>query len=312
MKKSDSELLKDLKGLVAHERVLLVDLLRHLREVERRELHLERGHRSLFAFCTLELGYSEFEAITRIQAMRLVKDLPEVEAKISTGELSLSVAAKTQAAFQREELTLLEKREVLISVNGTSVKAAEKKLAEYFPDRIRPEKAKPIAKNQTRIEFTASDALMDKLTRLKEILAHKNYDGRFDLLFEELADIALKKLEPVDAPIHSTCKVKNSRYVPLVVKRNASKTCEYQDPLTGRRCNSRHGLQHDHIEEYANGGTNAPENFQRLCGPHNRFKSRRNLWQRNIELSTAKASPADSPQNPRIEPAAPLRRPPKS
>ncbi|MGZ3712505.1 MAG: hypothetical protein ACXVBE_12155, partial [Bdellovibrionota bacterium] len=99
MKKSDLELLQDLKGLVTRERVLLVELLTHLREVEARQLHLERGYSTLFKFCRGELGYSEQETQIRIQAMRLMKDLPETEEKFSSGELSLTVAAKSQAAF---------------------------------------------------------------------------------------------------------------------------------------------------------------------------------------------------------------------
>ncbi|MGZ3695764.1 MAG: HNH endonuclease [Bdellovibrionota bacterium] len=274
MKKSDLELLQDLKGLVTRERVLLVELLTHLREVEARQLHLERGYSTLFKFCRGELGYSEQETQIRIQAMRLMKDLPETEEKFSSGELSLTVAAKSQAAFHREELGLDRRKEIMSEILGTSTRAADKKLAELFPEAPKPEKAKPIGNGKTRIEFTASDELMEKFTRLKEILAHKNYDGRFDLLFEELADIALKKLEPANnATQLSAHKVKHSRYVPAIVKRTAKNYCEYQDPLTGRRCNSRHDVQHDHIKDYAKGGTNAPENFQRLCGPHNRFKS---------------------------------------
>ncbi|MGZ3693160.1 MAG: HNH endonuclease [Bdellovibrionota bacterium] len=275
MKKSDSLLLQDLKGLVARERVLVVDLLRHLREVERRELHLERGYSTLFKFCRGELGYSEQETQIRIQAMRLMKDLPETEEKFSSGELSLTVAANTQVVFHREELDFNRRKEIMNEVLGTSTREADKKLAELFPEAPKPEKAKPIGNGKTRIEFTASDALMEKFTRLKEILAHKNYDGRFDLLFEELADIALKKLEPENnAPQLSAPKVKHSRYVPASVKRKAKNYCEFQDPLTGRVCGERHGVQHDHIKDYAKGGTNAPENFQRLCGPHNRHKSR--------------------------------------
>lgn len=37
---------------------------------------------------------------------------------------------------------------------------------------------------------------MQKLERLRELLAHKNFDGTYSKLIELMADIALKKLEP--------------------------------------------------------------------------------------------------------------------
>jgi hypothetical protein len=46
------------------------------------------------------LGYSEPEAMLRIQAMRLVRKAPEVENRIEKGELSLTVAAMVQGGFE--------------------------------------------------------------------------------------------------------------------------------------------------------------------------------------------------------------------
>lgn len=318
MKKSDAILLQDLRGLVAREREVLIDLLRHLREVERRELYLARGYSSLFAFCEGELGYSNAEAQYRISAMRLMRDLPEVEESLADGGLSLTVAAAVQSKFRGKKIAPERKMEILGEVTGISSRAAERILAEIFPEDAKPERARAVAGGKTRIEFTASESLMEKLNRLKEILAHKNYDGRFDLLFEELADRVLKELEPeaiepeaiglVDRPasgageslaigaVDRTAieavggpaplasrkpnslgapKVKRSRYVPAAVRRGPNHGCEYIDPETGRRCGTRHGLQFDHIMPFAEGGTNAPENFQRLCGPHNRYRWRK-------------------------------------
>lgn len=313
MKKSDKELLSNLKAIVARERLIVIELLRHLREVEARSLHLSYGYSSLFAFCVGELNFSEQETHLRIQGMRLVRDVPEAEEKINSGELSLTVAARVQGVSRKENLSPDEKWSVLEAVAGLSVREAERKILEFFPSPEKPEKKKMISGGKTRIEFNADTELMTKLERLKELLAHKNYDGRFDLLFEELADIALEKLEKNDAPLLSAHKVKHSRYIPAAVKRALpwKEGCNYTG--AGRRCGSRYGLQVDHIHDYAGGGTNAPENLQLLCGAHNRFKSRKNPSRTNTAPLPSRAvlSSATSPRNPRRAPGDPAHQPPK-
>src|SRR5690348_1130085 len=69
---------------------LLTQLLHHLRENERRRLFSAHKYPSLFAYVLGELKYSEDEAARRISAMRLLRDVPEIEEKIESGELSLT------------------------------------------------------------------------------------------------------------------------------------------------------------------------------------------------------------------------------
>src|ERR1700677_3167081 len=100
---SNSDLILKLKNLVIEERKLTAEILEYLREVEVRKLFLELGYPSLFEFCMRELGYSEGSAQRRISAMRLIKTLPEIEDKIVTGELSLSVVSQAQSFFRAQE-----------------------------------------------------------------------------------------------------------------------------------------------------------------------------------------------------------------
>ncbi len=89
--KKDQNLILELKNLVSTERRVLTKILHYLREIEVRKLYLTRGYPSLFAMLTQELGYSESAAGRRIQAMRLIKEIPQVEAKIEKGTLSLRI-----------------------------------------------------------------------------------------------------------------------------------------------------------------------------------------------------------------------------
>jgi 5-methylcytosine-specific restriction endonuclease McrA len=70
-----------------------------------------------------------------------------------------------------------------------------------------------------------------------------------------------------------------SRYIPIKEKRKVLLTnqngCTYQDPKTGRICQSKHGLQFDHIKPFSQGGDHQADNLTLLCGAHNRFQAER-------------------------------------
>jgi len=206
--KNNDLLISDLKELVSRERELLTKILHYLREVENRKLFLEKGYPSMFAFVTEELGYSEGQAQRRIQAMRLIKDLPEVEKKIESGELSLTVASQVQGYIQREnkkrklekanKLTQLEKLDLVQKLEGTSSRTCEKKLAEISPETEMPrEKIRIIDAEHTMIQFVANKDLMKLINRAKELTSHQNPEGRFDKLFLKTFKIALEKIDPI-------------------------------------------------------------------------------------------------------------------
>ncbi len=307
----NAELLETLKNLVKKERAALTEILRHLREVETRRLFLARGFPSLFAFCTKALGYSEGEAHVRIQAMRLLTALPQVESHIEAGRLSLTVAAQAQSKFRKYEKTstpikAAQKTAIVEELLDSSAREAERKLATHFPETKLPrDKMRPLTKELTRIEFNANQQLCEKLEKLKALLAHKNFSGRMDLLIEELADQALKKLnheanlkrpaKPKKMPLQSEPKnddplleasqvgiaplrpEETNRYIRVAVKNALWKRdqgkCQYLDLETGKKCATSHGLQIDHIHEFHKGGSNELKNLRLLCGSHNRWRN---------------------------------------
>ncbi len=298
---SDQQLLSELKSLVQRERELLMEILKFLFEVERRQLFLSRGYPSLFAFCMGELAYSESQAHTRIQAMRLVKSVPEAAEKMESGALSLSVAAAAQSAFRRSQKLELpvspaDKKTILASLSNLSTRNAEQILLERMPASAVPiEKTKPVTSQLTRIEFNADAALMQKLEKLKNLTAHKNYEGQWDTLFSLLADIGLRHLtsDPNknaklknsasnDAALLGTSQVDGgpqrnlSRHIPAVVKRHVwnrdGGRCQYRDPVSGRICSSEHAIQFDHRHKFSEGGDHKPENLRLLCAAHNQWR----------------------------------------
>src|SRR6266404_7007373 len=85
---SDDALHESNKKSAAAERDATVRLLHHLRETERRRLFSKYRRSSLHEYVISELKYSEPEANLRISAMRMMRDVPEIEAKIANGSLS--------------------------------------------------------------------------------------------------------------------------------------------------------------------------------------------------------------------------------
>ncbi len=321
---SNDELLSGLKTKVENERKLLMEILYALREVEARRLHLEIGYPDLYQFAMKELGYSAGAAHRRISAMRLLKTVPEIAPKLESGELGLENASQAQVFFRKEDqrrkaegeqkLSLEEKREVVTELFGKSTREGQRVLMERSPDVMIPtEKTRPLPEQKTLIQFVASQELMAKLEELKNLMAHKNFEGRMDVLIDQVADIALNELRPTrkssqksesqaspeqnqtpapGVPATGSMEPKNiagaeaksdpekrSRYIPVDVKRTVllrnQNGCTYKDPKSGRVCRSRHGLQFEHIVPFSRGGQNTAENLTLLCGAHNRYRAER-------------------------------------
>jgi hypothetical protein len=251
-------------------------VLGYLREVEKRKLFVERGYSSLFAYCTGKLGYSEPEAMLRIQAMRLTRAVPEAAKKIEEGELRLSVAAKIQSAVKEAP----EKaKELVRELAGASKREAERRLAEVFPQETRGEKARPVNEDKVEIRFTVTREEFELFQKLMDRKAHTNFEREYEKLFTALAKAELKKLEGKqgnDSLPHGLGEV-NSRYIPAATKRKVWKRDEgrrqYRSP-NGHRCQTTHGLQLDHIHPFAQGGQTTEENLRLLCGAHNRGRAK--------------------------------------
>src|SRR4051812_43014645 len=99
---SDEALHGRSQQLARREREILSEILEHLREIDRRKLFSAFGYKSLFEYAVKEFSYSEDQAYRRINAMRLLKELPEVEKKISDGSISLSALSVATSLFKAE------------------------------------------------------------------------------------------------------------------------------------------------------------------------------------------------------------------
>jgi hypothetical protein len=126
---SDHALLAQLEAISVIENDATVDILLHLAEIERRELYVEQGYSSLFAYCTQgKLKYSEPAANRRISGARAVAKFPGLIVFLRNKELNLSTLSLVSGILSEENRT-----EVISNICGKSRRDVEEYLSCFRP-----------------------------------------------------------------------------------------------------------------------------------------------------------------------------------
>jgi hypothetical protein len=201
---NDEGLLSKTDALVREERELLTSILHHLREIERRRLFSALGYKSLFEMTVRRFGYSEDQAYRRLAAMRLLKELPEVEEKISSGEITLTHIALIHSLFRQEknqnqkDMSREAKLSAIERISGTPVREAQRIALSLSsaPEVAKPDRVYVISENHIEMRFTASIEIQEKIERLKGLLAHQNPNMSLGELFEKLCNLGLEQWNP--------------------------------------------------------------------------------------------------------------------
>jgi hypothetical protein len=136
----------------------------------------------------------------------------------------------------------------------------------------------PLGPARYRVQFTASEALRDKLERLQALVP----DADLATLVEQAVTEKLERLEArrfgrTKAPRKTLAQADTSagpRFIPAPVRRTvyerAGGRCAFVD-AGGRRCESRSRLEFHHRHPHGYGGDRTPENISLLCRSHNRY-----------------------------------------
>lgn len=171
----DDILLEKIKILVKNERETTLQVLQHLREVERRHLFASLAYSSLFEYAVKELKYSESSAQRRISSMRLLKELPELERKVESGALPLSTLSQAQSFFRQEKTQASEKMQILCALEFKSAREVEKELMSRAsePEKLIKEKLRPVSATHTEIKFVAEEDFVNEIAELRALLSHK-------------------------------------------------------------------------------------------------------------------------------------------
>jgi Txe/YoeB family toxin of Txe-Axe toxin-antitoxin module len=252
---TDKQLLKDTKQLSQDDRKLTSRILHHIKEIDSRKLYTELGYSSLFRYVVQELGYSEGSAGRRVSAARLLQEIPEIEKKIESGDLTLSNISKASDKFKEFAVTdKTLKKEILNTIENTSTRDCEKTLSEIVNPSI------PMFSQPKVHAFYLSEDNFQKYEDIRALLAHHKLSR--DEIFKKVFEIALNKLIDQKFKTSSTkiTTTKNSRFITAAVKKavyNRDKKCQ--------KCGSKFALEFDHITPYSLGGKTEKENLRLLC-----------------------------------------------
>jgi len=282
---SDAMLISKTQALVAEERRIGVEVLDYLQEIYSRRLYSARGFKSLHEFCVKSLGMSEGSAYRRIATLRLSRDLPETQNAIAEGRVSFTTASLLHGFIQAEEkektVSYETKEELFKSIEGKSRVECEKLFATLSPRRVEPDRVRPVSATCAELKLVLQDALLQKLEKIKGLLAHQMNGNTYADLLEKMAEIVLDRIDPERKPAklkvapEIPSPARESRYVPAAIKRaiwkRAHGQCEFCDPLTKRRCEGKSHLQLDHIQPFAFGGASSEGNLRLFCAAHNRW-----------------------------------------
>jgi hypothetical protein len=236
---TDKALIAKTVSLVKEERELLTKILHHLREIERRRLYSSLQYKSLYHFTVKHLDYPEAQAYRRINAMKLLNELPELEEKISTGDISLTHLSLAQALFNSEKkvtksaFTHEQKLNVFDQIAKKSVREAEKITLSLSssPAELKPDLIKVISADKVEFRFTANTSTKEKIEKLKGFLAHTSPNISLGELLEKLCDLGLEEWDPAKAPAarRKRCVKKSITTSEEVVSSEVNETCKNED-----------------------------------------------------------------------------------
>jgi hypothetical protein len=281
---TDKNLVLSAEAELKSEREKLTSFLFHLKEIERRRLFSDYGYKSLFDMCVKHFKCSEDEAYRRISAMRVLKELPEVEEKINQGEITLTHLSIAQKHFRQEkkiqakELAVEEKLSLIEQISNTSVREAEKITLSLSssPESLKPDQVKYVSEDKIEMRFLADTKTEEKIQKLKGYLAHKYPNITMGELFDLLCDLGLKELNPTKSVAPQESRVTKTPKSPTENEKSKAQIRREVFSKAGHQCeicSSTYALEVDHIQPKAFGGSDEPENFRLLCRSCNQRKA---------------------------------------
>ena len=287
-------------------------LLKVIKVVSEKELHLDCGLPSLYSYCTRLLHISEGIAYALITVINKGKEVPELIAAVETGKVSLSKAKKICSVITPKnhkewiDLATYETSRVIEKcVAGANPKEAVKESAQY--------------KSADRIEFKlgVSEEWMELLETTKDLLSQKHsravtseeallfvmseYNERHNPLkkAERALVRAQKKTEKgvhkaAPAPVVQQCPgtvtpsepANRNQIMGMSLRRKPIKRitihavnhrdqgqCTHVSEFG--RCEQKRWLDHHHIIPVSHGGSNDIKNLTTLCHAHHKMHHRR-------------------------------------
>jgi 5-methylcytosine-specific restriction endonuclease McrA len=265
------------------EKSALRDVLLAIGEVEARQLHLKRGHGSLYSYLK-NFGYDSGSAQRRIDAARLCRDVQGTLERICSGSLSFSQVEAIQRGIKMSSKTgavpLTAKAELVSLVSVSPAAQANAVVADFFGFAL-PKRT--VVREQgggfVRVAITFRSDTWTIIEHCRNLLGHIVADGELSEVFHQVSHFYECKNDPGRDCSNSDAEVTLQHLygaLPDKVRRfvfQRDKVCQYTDEESGRQCGSKFRREVDHIIPRYEGGSNDPANLRLLCRAHNQFVS---------------------------------------
>lgn len=174
----DDKLISCFETVVRSERKITAQVLECIAEIDRRKLYLPR-YTSLFDYLVKDFGYSPGAAMRRIDAARLLRELPETAIKFEDGTLTLSQANLIQRASReykkenRENLGAEQKRKLVLRLGNTTQRQTEQILAAELDLPLPPLQKKTLHRNESvTLTVTFTKQQMVILEQAQTMVSH--------------------------------------------------------------------------------------------------------------------------------------------
>lgn len=303
---TDAQVEMEMKSAVQKETNATTRVLHLLAEVERRRIY-SKDHPSLFEYCVKVLKYSGGAAQRRIDTMRAMKLIPEIEQKLVTGELNCTTVSQAQSFFRQEAkqhkpYSIEDKRELLKKLENKSTRECVATLVEISPEAIPQEKRRALTFDKTELKLALDNDVIEVLDQIKSLLSRNRNLSDSDLI-KEMAYFVRKHLDPSQKkerkkgeakkqkpiqtvsgpkpnrpepkptglkskPTNPESKAKTlSRYIPVSVKRAV--WIRDQGRCVYKNCGSSKFLQYDHVTPVVMNGEATVDNLRLVCQTHN-------------------------------------------
>ena len=202
MELSDDELWARTRAHVQDERNISVRVILDLLEIDRRELHLDRGFSSITDACVEEFKYAKTAAYDRASCVKLINELPELEAMLIDGSISMTVAKMLRSFLEAEAklghiYSIDQKRDFLKRLQNMSCRAVERLFAELRPDLIAKERTRFISGDRVEVKVIMSVEDYEGLEHLKELLSHASPSMSNGELIVKMKEDMLNRIDPV-------------------------------------------------------------------------------------------------------------------
>lgn len=275
---SASELETKFRVLVKKEKLILHDILIYIREIDRRRLYLDRARASLFEYLTKDYGYSSSAAMRRINAARLIGEIPEISEHIQAGTINLTQLSEMSRGIREREALIPEpvslelKKEVYKNIqnkNGLETQQIVAATLQIVPKK--KESLRQQADESILLHISLTKPQFHKLNESRSKASHmlwqKNRTASWGDVIGFLSEYFLEQT-----------LLKSSSFPKYKIKALLEKSngcCQHYDKEKKVTCGSRYNLQIDHIQPKWAGGSDDISNLQLLCASHNRHKYER-------------------------------------